>query len=163
MNIISFNMPMLFGAYLFDVGGLPDGWMLRRFEVDGRDVTDSIVDLSNAGPTAAARVVLTNRGGEISGIVDLAGPQPASVVIFPHDETKWTYSSRLLRAARTDAEGRFRIAGLPGERYLVVAVGVLEADEFQDPEFLARMKDSATELRISEGEKRTVKLSPTRR
>lgn len=160
---IPFKMPMLFGAYRFGVEGLPDGWMLRRFEVDGRDVTDTIVDLSNAGPMANARVVLTNRGAALSGTVDLAGARPASVVLFPYDDTKWTYPSRLLRAARTDAQGRFTIAGIPSERYLVAAVGVLEAEEFQDPEFLARMKGAATELRIAEGESRTVKLSLTSR
>jgi len=158
-----FSMLNLAGRYVFDITILPEEWMVRRLEVDGRDVTDALVDFSNSAAAATARVVVTDRTARLTGSVSLNGARQASVVIFPDDAAKWKYPSRFVKATRTDSEGRFKFAGLPEERYRAIAVTFLEEDEYLDPEFLERMKDRATELRLSEGEGRTIVLPLSRR
>ncbi|HEX5109108.1 MAG TPA: carboxypeptidase regulatory-like domain-containing protein [Vicinamibacterales bacterium] len=157
-----FSIPNLAGRYRFDITIRPQDWMVRRFEVDGRDVTDAVIDFSG-GTTAAARIVVTDRAARLTGSVTLNGARPASVVIFPDDASKWTYPSRFVKATRTDAEGRFMFSGLPEEHYRLVALAFLEEDEFQDPDFLERMKDRSTEIRLGEAENRTVALPLSRR
>jgi len=69
----------------------------------------------------------------------------ADVVVFAADSAKWSYPSRFVRTVSADEKGRFRINGLPAaERYLAVATDYLEDGEHNDPEFLERMRDSAT-------------------
>jgi hypothetical protein len=151
------------GRYLFDITVRPEEWMVRRIEIDGRDVTDAVVDFSNSAASATARLVVTDRSARLTGRVSLNGARQASVVIFPDDPAKWKYPSRFVKATRTDSEGRFTLTSLPEERYRAVAVAFLEEDEFQDPDFLERIKDRATELRLSEGENRTLVLPLLRR
>jgi hypothetical protein len=64
-----------------------------------------------------------------------------------------------LRTVRTDEQGAFRIAGLPGdERYLAVAVDYLEDGAGTDPEFLERMRERATSFTLNEGERKAIAL-----
>ena len=152
------------GRVTLNVTGLPDGWMVKAIELNGNDVTDSVIDLNAYGAAASARIVLTNRGAEVNGTIALRGePTQASVVVFPDDPSRWAYPSRFVRAMRSDREGRFRIADLPPARYRAVAIDVLEQDEFQDPEFLQRIEGSATSFSLGEDEKRTIALTPIAR
>jgi hypothetical protein len=154
----SFTMPALRGRLSFHMPELPDGWMLRRFEIGGRDATDAPVDFATLPASVTARVILTDRAAELSGSVTLA-KSPVSVVVFPENAERWSYPSRFIRATRTEAGGRFRIAGLPEADYLVATVPYLDGDEFHNPAFLDRLRKSATPVRLREGEKRTVTLA----
>ena len=152
------------GRVTLNVTDLPEGWMVKAIELNGNDVSDSVIDLNAYGATASVRIVLTNRSAEVSGAITLRGePTQASVVVFPDDPGRWTYPSRYVRAIRSDREGRFRIASLPPARYRAVALDVLEQDEFQDPEFLQRIEAFATEFSLSEDEKETIALTPIAR
>jgi hypothetical protein len=159
-----FTLDGLSGRYTLEIEVATPGWMLKRLEIDGRDATDSAVDFSGGASTATARVILTDRIAEVSGTVTLGGSDTrATVVIFPDDAAKWSYPSRFVKTARTGGDGRFTIAGLAEGRYRMVAVSYLEEDEAYDPAFLERMKRPATDLRLAEGEKRSVTLPLTRR
>jgi hypothetical protein len=48
--------------------------------------------------------------------------------------------------------------GLPPERYLALAVDYVEDGEVNDPEFLERMKMSATPFALREGDTKIVEL-----
>jgi hypothetical protein len=83
----------------------------------------------------------------------------AGVVVFAADASKWSYPSRFVRTASTDETGRFRINGLPpAERYLIVAADYLDDGEHYDPEFLERMRATATEFSLDDAEARTLDL-----
>ncbi len=59
----------------------------------------------------------------------------------------------------TDAQGRFRINGLPpSERYLAVATDYLEDGEHYDPEFLERMRSAAVDFSLNDLETRALDL-----
>jgi hypothetical protein len=153
----TFRLMGMNGRTRIGVEGLPEGWAVKAIIVNGEDVTDSAIDLKN-GETATARIVLTDRLTEVSGVVP-QGERPLehNVVVFADEPQKWTYPSRYVRAVRTDAEGRFNVAGLPpGERYLADG----EAD---DPEFLERIRSSAVSFTLAEGERRTIEVRVLRR
>jgi hypothetical protein len=131
--------------FTLHVEHLPEGWGVKSIVVNGTDVTDAKVELA-ANQEAEVQVVLTNRLTRITGMVSADGqPVKAEVVVFAADSAKWSYPSRFVRTVSADEKGRFRINGLPAaERYLAVATDYLEDGEHHDPEFLERMRDSAT-------------------
>jgi len=156
------GFPGLSGTWTFELEGLPEPWALKSIEVNGVDVSDTPPDFTGLGPTATARLVLTDRVTMLEGVVADRGvaADGASVVIFPDDRAKWTYPSRYLRVVRTDRQGRFRISGLPPDaRYLAAAVEYTEDGEGDDPDFLQRLSNRATPFSLSEGERRTLALS----
>ncbi len=155
-----FSLPTLSGRYVLSITDLPDGWMVKAIEIGGENMADAVVDFTNLGPTVNARIVLTDRIGEVSGVVTSRGqPRRSSVLLFPADPAKWTYPSRYVRMGRTDEEGRFLVAGLPEQRYRAVALAYIEEDAFQDTEFLARVSKAAIEFSLGEGEKKTLRIT----
>jgi hypothetical protein len=141
----SFELDELGEPFTLGVEYLPDGWGVKSILVDGADVIDSVVSLAT-NQEAQAEVVLTNRLTRVTGAVTLEGqPAKAAIVVFAADAAKWPYPSRFVRRVSTDEKGQFRISGLPQtERYLAIATDYLEDGEHYDPEFLERMRDSAT-------------------
>ena len=157
----TFTLSGVAGPYAFTVDELPAGWALQSFEVNGTDIADGAYDFPSSG-RMSARIVLTNRLTEVTGRV-LSGQSPigdADVVIFVDEPRKWTYPTRLVRAVRTDASGRFRTVGLPpAERYLAIALDYLDDDEQQDEELLQRLRARATAFTLREGGKAAVDLT----
>jgi hypothetical protein len=154
----AFRVVGMTGPFHLAIEGLSDGWAVREITVDGADVTDEPINLK--GQDATARVVLTDRITTISGMVQSRGDRASySVVVFPDDETRWSYPTRYVRAVRADDRGRFAISGLPANaRYFAVAVDYLEEGEEQDAQFLQRVRGQAMTFSLAEGEQRSVVL-----
>ena len=72
--------------------------------------------------------------------------------------TTRTFPSRYVRTVRADAEGRFRIEGLPPERYLAAAIDYLEDGGEQNRQLLERLRSRATGFTLGEGEQRSIQL-----
>jgi hypothetical protein len=139
---------------------VPEGWMVKRLEADGIDALDVPLDLKGQ-QEVPLRVVLTDRLTELTGVVsggsDVRAP---TVVVFPEDTAKWMERSRFVRSAEASPGGQYRIVGLPpGERYRIVAIDDLEADEGDDPDLLARVRERATAIIVTEGGKHVVDLT----
>jgi hypothetical protein len=157
----TFDLSGLAGSYVLRVDRVPDGWTVKSITVNGKDAFDLPIDVRGADQLAA-RVVLTNHVNELTGTVRVGGQisMNASVVVFPDNPAQWPFPSRRVRSTRVDKNGLFRVRALPaGQRYLAVAVDYLEQGEFQDPEFLQRMKGRATEITLGEGESKNIDLT----
>ena len=154
------SLPGIIGVHAVSVTGLPSGWIIKSMEIAGSEIAAGPFDFSTVVPSAPLRIVISNRSGEVSGIVGTRDkPQRAAVVIFPEEEGKRRYPSRFLASGRSDEDGRYRVSGLIAEsRYLAVAVSYLEPDEFQDPAFLQRMQKVAVPFSLRDGESRTLDL-----
>ena len=145
------------------VEGLPPTWAVKTISLDGEDVTDQPIDVKGR-QQAVLRVVLTDRVTEVVGSIASSsfaggGKAPrATIVVFADDETKWSFPSRFIQTARTDAQGAFQVTGLPPQEYRVIAVDYLEDGEESDPEFLKRMRERGTRFSLREGERRAVEL-----
>jgi len=155
----TFEIGSLSEPFRLAVDGLPEGWGVKALTVNDVDAVDDPIELS-PNQQAIARVVLTTRVTEVSGVVSAAdSTSSSSIVVFPENSAKWGHRSRYVRRVETDAPGTFRIVGLPpGERYLAFATDYLEDGEQLDPEFLASIKEVAVPFSLDEAEKRTVDL-----
>ena len=147
----SFEVGSLTGPFRLAVEGLPEEWAVKEIRVDDGDALDSPIELA-PGQRAVARVVLTTRLTEVTGVVASSDPiGPASIVVFPENSEKWGYRSRYVRAVQADARGNFRIRSLPpGEQYLAVATDYLEDGEHLDPEFLTSIRNAAVPFSLEE-------------
>jgi hypothetical protein len=156
----AFDFTGLIGSYVLRVDRVPDGWTVKSITVNGRDASDLPIDVRGTDQLTA-RVVLTNHVNELTGTVRSGGQSvtSANVVVFPDNPAQWAFPSRRVRTTRVDSSGLFRIRSLPaGQRYLAVAVDYLEQGEFQDPEFLQKMKARATEITLGEAETKNIEL-----
>ena len=153
----TFEVPALAEPRLFRAS-LPEGWTLRAVELDGQDVTDTPVDFRSGGDVHGLRVVITQQVSELSGLVtdDRGTPRlDATIVVFPDDETRWTENSRFIRSARPDQQGRYRVRGLAGARYLVATVDALDDGQLTDPDFLQSLRPAARSVTLAAGETKT--------
>ncbi len=141
---------------------LPTGWNLKAVLLDGQDVTDVPLAFAPGSRVSGLRVVLTQATTAVTGTVrDDRGEVvlDSTVVVFPADETKWSFYSRFIRTARPDTTGTFSFSALPPSKdYRVLAVQGLEEGQALDPEFLASIRDRAERLSINEGETKTLDL-----
>lgn len=159
----AFRLTVPVGPFRFDIDP-PEGWSVKAILVRGTDVSDTALDLGGE-QNVPVRIVLTNRLSEISGTVAAnTDGGAAQVIVFPADSARWVLPSRFVKSAAADAQGRFRITGLPaGSGYLIAAVDGLEDGEGDDPDFLVRVRDLATPFDLAEGERILVNPAVLRR
>jgi hypothetical protein len=148
-------------GYLRVVSPVVSGWYLKSVTLGGKDVTDTPVSVVAGAELSGFEILMTQKAAEISGGAgDAKGPvSDYTVVIFPDDRSQWTPASRFIATARPDQQGRFRITGLPGGKYLAAAVEYLETGSERDPDLLGRLRERATAIALVDGEARTVTLS----
>jgi protocatechuate 3,4-dioxygenase beta subunit len=140
------------------------GWSIRAVRHRGIDVTDSGIEFRPNEDVADIEVELTNRVTDVSGLVTNtkgATVKDYSIVVFPQDRDKWTPNSRYMRTTRPDQDGRYKVNGMPPGEYLVIALDYLDANEWNDPEFLDRVRSKATSFSVNEGETKSVDLRIT--
>ncbi len=150
------------GKYVIVAQG-PSPWTLKSVSVGGRDATDQAVELRGGQDVSTVSVVFSDRATELDGTVrDAAGtPAPAMTVIaFSADPIYWRSQSRHIQVARTDQSGAYRLRMLPAGDYLVVAVDDAEQGEWFDPSYLQQVKEAATAISLSDGDKKTLDLKP---
>jgi len=148
------------GKYFIRVGGLSD-WFLKGAVSEGRDVADEPVELT--ADLSSVVLTFTDRPSSVAGVVR-AGSSPdgsAVVLVFPTDRSQWDPTGtapRRLRTARATADGSYLFPSLPPGDYFILAVHETFEDEWRDPEFLESIAGSAEQVRLVEGERRTLDL-----
>jgi hypothetical protein len=155
-----FQLSALSGAIALRVENLPSQWMVKSIVIGPTDVTDGGFELRGTEQITNARIVLTDRLGELNGNVTQRNQEAkdSSVIVFAEDAGLWTFPTRYVRMLRADAQGHYTLRGLPPASYLVAALDYLEEGEWQDPEFLERLRENASRATIREGETKTVNL-----
>jgi hypothetical protein len=138
------------------------GWYFKAALFDGQDITDSGMEFTPGRSYDGLQVVFTRKVTDLSGLLTDDKNKPvldATVVIFPADSQRWTLSSRFIRTARPDTNGRFNLKGLPPlDDYMIIAVQNLESGQGSDPDFLTRARDEAKPLSLTEGETKNFDL-----
>lgn len=149
-------MKNVFGPALIDVSA-PDGWTVKTIVQDGRDITDRQVELHNGEQLANLRVVLTNQVTSVAGQITNergAAVPDGTVIVFADRPDKWFEGSRFVRAERPDQNGRYQIKGLPPGDYLAVALDYIEEGAWNDPEYLAPLRQRAQKITLNAGRPR---------
>jgi hypothetical protein len=140
---------------------MPPGWFLKSVMLDGKDITETMLDFSSAD-LSNVEVTFTQKHTELSGGATDARSAPVTefvAIIFPESRERWTPQTLGIAAARPDAQGRFTVTGLPPGRYLGAAVSSLESGGAEyDPELLQRLEATATRFTLEENEKKSISL-----
>jgi hypothetical protein len=160
-NDWTFEVRGLSGRRVLRVNGLPPPWTLKSVIHDGRDITDAGVEVAPGQEITGIEAVMTASAAELSGTVQTSKGTAVDdyvVVLFPPESDKMGFQSRFVKVGRPDQTGRFAIRGVPAHSYLAIALEYLEPGEESNPEFLERLKNLATSVRIAEGEKKTLTL-----
>jgi len=110
----SVELKGLEGQRVFRLTGLPADWMLKGVYLDGREISDTPLDIRE--DIQGVQFVVTNLITRVLGTVADARGQTAreyTVLIFADDSTHWTPLSRFRTIARPDQNGEFKAEKLP--------------------------------------------------
>lgn len=155
--------PLAGGRYFVRVAGSPVGWMFKAAMYDGRDVSETPLELE-AGDVSGLTITFTARWTGLRGVVRSArgdADATALVIVFPADAQRWSnfgVSPRRLRSTRTNKYGEYQLTSLPPGDYLVVAVPDEVAADWQDVTFLEAVARIGVRVSIGEGEQRAQNL-----
>ena len=152
------------GNHLLTVEGLEYPWVVKSVTSRGQDVTDAGLEADARQRFENVRIVVTNAATDVSGVVRDERSHPvadAMVLIIPLAQQFWQRSSRRFGLLHTDADGRFRIRGLPdGEYRAVASIDIDESDAFRVP-VLDRLSAAGTPLSLKPLEQRVLDLRLT--
>jgi hypothetical protein len=135
------------------------GWWLRSAVVDGRDLLDTMVEVT--GDVTNAVLTFSDQHASLSGrLVTGAGPPaaPYFIIVFPADRTLWLPLARRIMSARADTTGAWILRDVPPGDYLVAALTDLAPDEQWDPTFLEQLLPNAVKVTVNDGENKTQDL-----
>jgi hypothetical protein len=155
----------------FTLNDLSCAYLVRASEDAGRALKS--VTLNNAEDITnvprrfvsgdRVTLVLSSRTSTIEGrVLDTAGkPVPGSgVLAFAQDRSTWIRSSTGVRGVTSEADGRFRITGLLGGTYYIVAVprDRLNASPASGVEFFEDLSEDAALIVVGDGDRRRIDL-----
>jgi len=146
------------GPHLIRPNGGMRGWVLKSVTVNGRDITDTPVDVVSGRTIANLAIVFTDKQSEISGtITDQQGVAVPdyTVLAFPTDSTLWRAQARQIMTARPDQTGRYRIRGLPAGQYYLATVDPTEQGEWFDAAYLEDHRTGAARVSLGDGDVKT--------
>jgi hypothetical protein len=146
------------GAHLFRPNGQLRGWSLKSVVLDGRDITDTPIDVRSGQEITRVALTFTDAVNEINGTItgDQGSPLTEyTVLAFSTDSTFWRPLSRHIATARPDQTGNYRIRGLPAGGYYLVAVDPAQQGEWYNPSYLEAHRFGAAQVTLGEGETRT--------
>ena len=154
------------GKYFVRPIEAPAGWTFKSAIVQGRDVSEVAMDLDASDVTGVV-ITFTDRPTELSGTA--TGPNgpdaAATVIVFPADDTAFTDSGaspRRLASARTNADGTYKITGLPPGNYYVAAVPDETAADWQDAKFLRSLAAGARQIALDDADRKVQDVRTTR-
>ena len=140
---------------------LPQGWMVKSVAVDGRDISDEVIDLGGRARLSDVTVTVTNRVTTLSGQVTDERAQPASeyvVVIVPVEAYHPGVMAQRVKALRPGPSGTFTTQGMWPGRYAAVAVPALENGRHFSPELQQQVRRVGQEFTLGEGQTAALNL-----
>jgi hypothetical protein len=154
--------PLAIGQYLLNVNGLPQGTYIKSVRYGSKDVTRSLIELSESGE--ALEIVLSVKAATLAGSVrnDNGDPIPGVMVTaWPKNLNPGTVTGGIA-SVYSDQDGTFTIGGLEPGEYSVAAWDEMEPTLTQVPAFRAAFASQAERAKVDEGAQVsvTVKMIP---
>ena len=163
---LTFELKTRPGKMKIALAGPTPGWSIRAVRYRGADVTDSGIEFRANENVTDIEVELTNRVTDLSGARHqqprrggerlLGGRLPAG--------SRQVDAELALPAHGTAGPGRaVQGDGPAAGRLPHVALDYVDPNEWNEPEYLERIRSKATSVTINEGETKSVDLKITRR
>jgi hypothetical protein len=150
------------GDHQIVVDGLVAPWMVESIHYRGTDITDLKLPVNEREELRDVRIVITDRSGEVSGVVQNPRQLPVantSVLVCSKMPVFWTRTSRRLRVTFTDQNGRWRVGGLPPGDYFAVASPLIDESDLGRHDRLAALQTIGTPFHVdSDAARPTVTL-----
>jgi len=146
------------GKYHVQLGGGGDNDLyLKSVLAGGRDLQDWGISVS--GGSVVLDLVLSPNGAAVDGAVtDHDGAPVANAVIVAVPEMRLRARTDRYYKTVSDQRGRFTLHGVrPGE-FTFFAWESVEGEAYYNPEFLKGYEGQGSELRVSEGDRKSVQL-----
>ncbi len=156
----TFTVTDIFGPARLRVD-LPDEWTLKVVMRDGRDITETPIEMKSGEELSGVQIVVSDRVTTVTGqLVDDKGVPLAdgTIVVFASASDKWAEDSRFVRSARPDQEGKYQIRGLAPGDYLAVAIDYVQDGMWNDPDYLESVRRYGQKLTLKEGDSRAISL-----
>ena len=134
------------------------GWSLKSVTMDGRDVTDTPLDVRAGQALTNVAIVFTDKQTEVNGTITTESGTPMpdyTVLAFPTDASLWRPQARQIMTARPDQTGKFKIRGLPAGDYYLATVDPAEQGEWFDPTYLDNHRAGAARVTLVDGDVKT--------
>lgn len=144
--------------------GAPAPWQLQSIEVNGRDVAEQPLELTEN--VANVLLTFTDHPASVTATVsDAADGVPVMVMLFPANRALWPELRGIpgrVMTAPTGRDGRATFSNvLPGE-YLAIAMSEADAETFPDAPFVSAMAPTATSVKVTPNAAATVTLTTRR-
>ena len=143
---------LLKGGHQLVVDGLPSPWVVKSVVVRGNDITDRQLDVNVAERLGDVRVTISDESSLVRGVVRTARDEPAAhagVLVFSQVPLFWMPTNRRMRAAYSDADGRFTVSGLPAGEYVAIAATSADAGDLGRPDRLRDFQAKGVPFRIA--------------
>jgi hypothetical protein len=146
------------GDYRVQIQGLPRNAYIKIARFGAADALAQGLEVEGP-PRGSLDILVSANTGALDGLVTDARQSPSAntqVALVP-DPTK-RQRPDLYRAISTDANGKFRLEGIPPGDYKVFAWEDVENGAWQDPNFIRSYEESGRTVRIPENGTGTVEL-----
>ena len=155
-----FYLDRMFGTRKLEVFNIPRGWYVKSIQYEGKDIINTPTEFKGSRDPSLLEVVLSNRGGVVSGrVLDERGEpvRGARVILFPANPELW--NERQVLGVNVSAGGTFKLGPQRAGDYLVVAFNPSTlAASMMDRERLVRVAPEAERITLREDEERTLEL-----
>jgi 5-hydroxyisourate hydrolase-like protein (transthyretin family) len=143
--------------------GLPEAFYVKTIRLGERDITNGLLDVSQAGSAGTMEIVVSPKAARLEGVViseegkPLAGVQ---VVLVPEGERRQNQS--YYKTGVADQNGAFSLRGVAPGEYRAFALEQVEPGVWHDPEFIASIESKGEKVSLSESGAETRQLKPVR-
>ena len=152
---LSFEMTGVHGLVLFDVAGLPSGWVLSSVRYRGADVTDTSVPATTTAQPGELEIHVTSRSGRvIARPVDAEGRPMLAALAFLMPARGDRLSMQSILATAKPQNDRYELGPVRPGTYVVV--GAAPADLFQvtrDFSRLEKLRQLGRVVQVGAGER----------
>jgi hypothetical protein len=132
----------------------------------GKDITDLQLTVTEREQFRDVRIVITDAGSEVGGVVrnprDLPAPY-TGVLVCAKAPVFWMRTSRRLRVTSTDQDGRWSVTGLPPGEYFAVASPLIDESALGRRDRLEVLASVGTPFRVDSDQAMstlTLKVTP---
>ena len=157
---LTFELTGIHEPLMFDVAGLPPGWVVASVRYRGADVTDTLAAVGNGRDPSELEIRVSPRSGQISTrTVDEKGQLVTAALVFmmPAKGDRAFTDQGLFREAKETADGSVEQPPVrPGE-YVLLALTLGDLMQVaRDPARLATLRPHGQPVIVAAGDRKTV-------